>query len=441
MAEIRTKPPCSRDDAEFVLRQLRAAGHIAYFAGGCVRDTLLGHPAKDWDIATDAPPKRVRSLFPRTQAVGQAFGVILVRHNHSVVEVATFRAEGAYLDGRRPSNVHFTTAQQDAQRRDFTINGLFLDPLDNDRVIDYVGGLEDLRANRLRAIGNPAERFREDHLRLLRAIRFAARFDLEIDSATADAIHADAPLLKQISPERVADELRLMLTPSTRNAAWELLWRFGLIHVICRFLPGEKPSKFTPGGSIFFALPRDPSIAFGFALAAGCLCYRLQSMRADADILPLLGRKPIQQAVHAMRQALKISNDESDAMRGAIEGLAPLLAGAPPSIAALKRFLARPTSSDSRRLLAALSQLGFHAERIAMVQLDLQRLERTDFAPPPLLTGDDLTAAGFAPGPMFRTILETVYDAQLEDRIQSREDALRLAETFRPPPTAGCPAT
>src|SRR3954452_11273316 len=209
------RPPSRREDAEAVVRRLRDAGHVAYFAGGCVRDELLGLTPKDYDVATDAPPTRVRQLFNNTQAVGAAFGVILVRRGGSQIEVATFRAEGAYLDGRRPSEVTFTTAEQDAQRRDFTINGLFHDPIEH-KVIDYVGGQEDLRAKTLRAIGEPNHRFEEDHLRLLRAVRFAARFELTIDSVTADAIRRHAQHLQRITPERNAEELRLMLTSQTR---------------------------------------------------------------------------------------------------------------------------------------------------------------------------------------------------------------------------------
>src|SRR4051794_4528637 len=188
MPKASVRPPCRREDAEVVLRKLRENGHVAYYAGGCVRDLLLGLEPKDWDVATDAPPPRVRQLFPRTQAVGAKFGVILVRENQSVVEVATFRTDGSYKDGRHPTQVQFTTPEQDAQRRDFTINGLFLDPLDHDRVIDFVGGQDDLKHKILCAIGEPSHRFEEDHLRMLRAVRFAARFGLRIDPATFDAI-------------------------------------------------------------------------------------------------------------------------------------------------------------------------------------------------------------------------------------------------------------
>src|SRR5688572_4647494 len=215
-----------RGDAVAVVRRLREAGHVAYFAGGCVRDLLLGRQPKDYDVATDAPPARVRKLFANTQAVGAAFGVILVRDGRSTIEVATFRADGAYADGRHPMEVRFTTAEEDAARRDFTINGLFLDPLDGDgdgRVLDFVGGRDDLDAGVIRAIGEPERRFEEDHLRLLRAVRFAARLGFGVESKTAAAIRLHAPQLKRISPERIADELRVMLTPPTRGDAWRLL--------------------------------------------------------------------------------------------------------------------------------------------------------------------------------------------------------------------------
>src|SRR5947209_8570545 len=212
-----SKPPCLREDALAVVRRLREAGHVAYFAGGCVRDLLLGKEPKDYDVATDAPPQRVRALFSNTQAVGAAFGVILVRHRRSQVEVATFRSDGTYLDGRRPEAVRFTTAAEDAQRRDFTINGLFLDPV-ADQVIDFVGGREDLKAGVIRAIGEPSARFGEDHLRMLRALRFAARFGFQIEPRTQDAIRRHAPQLVRISPERIAEELRFTLPG--RNGAW-----------------------------------------------------------------------------------------------------------------------------------------------------------------------------------------------------------------------------
>ncbi len=421
---LASKPPCRREDAEAVLRRLREAGHVAYFAGGCVRDLLLGHKPKDWDVATDAPPRRVRQLFPNTQAVGAAFGVILVRQGGSVVEVATFRAEGEYLDGRRPSQVHFTNAEHDASRRDFTINGLFLDPLENDRVIDYVGGQRDLADHVLRAIGDPAKRFEEDHLRLLRAVRFASRFDFQIEPATSAAIAAASPLLKQISPERIADELRLSLMPPTRDRAWRLLWQYRLLHVVYRFLPLEAGVTLDPSRSIFLNLLPGRGIGFGLALAGGVLCARWQ---AGGDIRLLLTGRAVRHDVHAMRQALRISNDEMDEMQQTLDGIEPLLRDEPSRVAAMKRFLARATSPQSRALMDALRAVGIEPERIDWLKGELSRLEKEDVAPPPLITGDDLTAAGLTPGPAFKRILDTVYDAQLEGRVTMRDEAMAMA--------------
>ena len=423
-AELSVKPPCTRQDALAVLKRLREAGHVAYFAGGCVRDSLLGLEAKDWDIATDAPPGRVRELFDSTQAVGAAFGVILVREGQSVVEVATFRADGNYEDGRRPSSVRFTSAEEDARRRDFTINGLFLDPLE-DRVIDYVGGREDLAARVIRAIGAPAERFAEDHLRLLRAVRFAARFGFEIEPATAAAIASLANRVKGISPERIGDELRLMLTPPTRNVAWTLLWNLGLGREIFRFLPNV-PQRLDFNRSIFLPLHSQRPITVGLALAAATLCVRLQA----GDTSSLLTRAEISRSVRAMRQALRISNDESGEMAETLAGLEPLLQPQPPTLANKKRFLARPTAPQSRLLMDAMAKIGLHAQRIADLQPELIELSKHEIAPPPLIDGDDLIAAGLSAGPKFRQILDAVYDAQLEGRISTREQALNLAKSI-----------
>ncbi|MEM1423575.1 MAG: CCA tRNA nucleotidyltransferase, partial [Planctomycetota bacterium] len=210
-----------RDSAVRIVRTLAGAGHAAYFAGGCVRDELLGSEPKDYDVATDATPDEVEAAFRNTKPVGKSFGVILVRDGSSVTEVATFREEGAYTDKRRPDEVRFADAEADAHRRDFTINALFLDPLDTrddqrGRVIDFVGGLEDLERGVVRAVGDPAERLAEDHLRALRAVRFAARFAFPIEERTADAIRAHASALEGVSRERIGDELRRILAHPRR---------------------------------------------------------------------------------------------------------------------------------------------------------------------------------------------------------------------------------
>ena len=391
-----------------------------------MRDLLLGETPKDFDVATDAPPDRVRELFRNSQAVGAAFGVILVRHGGSAIEVATFRSDGKYTDGRRPSEVQFTDAEHDARRRDFTINGLFLDPL-SDQVIDHVGGLDDLRARRLRAIGTPAERFDEDSLRLLRAARLSARLSFEIEPATAKAIRSHAPQLRRISPERVAEELRLMLTPPTRVAAWTMLWDLNLIDEILRFL--ESPNKRPPDPASFLfprIAPGEP-ISFGLALAGAALCYQLQRGPATTDPRPLVARAPVHAAVHALRRALRISNEETEAMRDSLAGLDPLLADVQPTVAKLKRFLAGPQASSSRFLLDAIYASGMLTARIDALRAKLAQLANEPVAPEPLLNGEMLTAAGLQPGPQYRLLLNAVYDAQLEDRVKTPGAALELA--------------
>ena len=425
-----SKPASLREDAVEAVRRLRAAGHEAYFAGGCVRDELLGLAAADFDIATSAPPAEVRKIFPRTQAVGVAFGVILVKLGQSTIEVATFRTEGVYEDGRRPVSVRFASAQEDAQRRDFTINGLFFDPIEN-RVMDYVGGQADLAAKCLRAIGNPAERFREDHLRLLRAVRFAARFGFAIEPTTAAAIRKDAPLLKRISPERIADELRRMLTTAARNAAWRMLWDFGLIHTICRGLSSTEAAE--PAGldesrcPVFHLAGGQDAIPFALAIAAGVLSYRLHAKAAPAELRTLLQHAEVQAAIRAMRHSLRLSNDESAAMQEILASAGTLLADPEPRLATLKRFMAKPTADLTRQLLDSLAAISHHRDRVGWLTPRLAALEGEEVAPVPLVTGDDLTTAGLHPGPQFKGILEAVYDAQLESTVTDKASAMKMA--------------
>jgi poly(A) polymerase len=293
MVEAGAKAPCNRDDALAVLLRLRDAGHEAYFAGGCVRDMLLGLAPSDFDVATSAPPKAVQTLFSNAQAVGAAFGVILVRHGGSQIEVATFRSDGQYLDGRHPVSVNFSTAEEDAQRRDFTVNALFYDPV-HDKVIDYVGGREDLQNHLIRAVGTPAARFDEDHLRMLRAIRFAARFGFSVEPKTAEALTLHASRIISISPERIADELRRMLTAPTRGAAWPMLFQFNLASPIFRHTlenvaaAGNRAATLHPNNSIFLSVEPGAKISFALALAAAALDLTRDS--ASSDLRPLLAK-------------------------------------------------------------------------------------------------------------------------------------------------------
>ncbi len=433
-----TDPPSPRDDAVAVVRRLRDAGHVAYFAGGCVRDTLLGHPPKDYDVATDAPPQRVRQLFRNTQAVGAAFGVILVRLGRSTIEVATFRTDGTYTDGRRPDTVTFATAEEDAKRRDFTINGLFMDPLDGDRVIDFVGGVEDLGYGIIahnidptqphpciRAIGNPDERFGEDHLRMLRAVRFMAQLPAGMDSDTRWAIGRHAAELPRVSPERIADELRKIFCGPRPARGWRWLVSFGLAEQIFRHLPAGDRTDWDVGRSFLASLPA--AIPFGATLAAATLDLQWQREGRPPDVRPWLSKSEIGRVVRAMRQALRISNDEAAELEGTLLGAAVVLADPGPGVAGKKRFLATATAGSVRDLLAAVAAVGPHRDRVLAVQSELTELSRTDIAPPPLVTGDDLTAAGATPGPAFKRALDAAYDAQLEDRAADKAAALALA--------------
>ena len=240
--------------ARKICARLREHGHIAYFAGGCVRDMVRGLAPKDFDITTDAPPEMVQKIFPRTYAVGALFGVIVVVENEMNFEVATFRSDDAYIDGRRPISVHFSTPEEDAKRRDFTINGIFFDPA-KDEVIDFVGGRADLEKKLVRAIGDPAQRFSEDRLRMLRAVRFATVLDFQIDEQTWKALVANAGRITEISAERVRDELVKIFLSANRLRGWDLLDRSGLLGVVLPEIEPMKgcqqPEQFHPEGDVF----------------------------------------------------------------------------------------------------------------------------------------------------------------------------------------------
>lgn len=409
------KPISRREDALAVVRTLAAAGHVAYFAGGCVRDQLCGRDPSDFDVATSATPDAVRQLLPRSQGVGQAFGVVLARVGPSQIEVATFRADGHYSDGRRPDDVRFATEFEDAQRRDFTINGLFYDPL-HDRVIDHVGGRDDLEAGVIRAIGDASTRFAEDFLRMLRAVRFAARFSFAIESATADAIRANAHKLARIAPERIAGELRSMLTASTRVAALDLLDTLGLTPII--FRRSIFPADAAASSAYVAALPVDAS--FATVLSAVAIA------RAGGPRVALAGSAA--RAIEAeFRRTLKLSNDELLTVRTALGLGSLLLAESMPSVATMKRSLAQRSSDDARDLLSALRDDPSIADRADAVQRAFDSFPIDAISPPPFVTGEDLQALGHAPGPAFKVALDAAYDAQLEGTVTSRDAALAIA--------------
>ena len=391
-----------REAARRVAKRLREAGFEAYFAGGCVRDGLLGLEPDDYDIATSARPEEVLRVFPKARGVGEAFGVMLVRGDRHIFEVATFRTDVEYVDGRRPSSVRFATSREDAERRDFTINGLFEDP-ETGAIVDFVDGQADLERRVLRAIGDPALRFAEDHLRLLRAVRFAARYHLAIDARTAQSMRECGPKLALIARERIGLELRRMLEHPTRAVAAGLLEEYRLDGVVL----GEGPMHASAGR--LGQLP--PEARFELALLAWGLDR--QGSGVAADLAPgQLAR---------WRNALVLSNGEE----ALIADMARCRRGLPGFFgereSRRKRLAARPGFADACRLHAIDDP-----RAAAGVEEWRSRTDPATIAPLPLVTGDDLIGLGLAPGPRFRDLLERTYDAQLEGAVRTPEEAIEL---------------
>ena len=391
-----------RDAAMLVAERLLEAGFETLFVGGCVRDRLLGIAPVDFDLATAARPEEVMTVFPRGRGVGAHFGVVLVPAGGRMIEVATFRADGSYHDGRRPTDVSFGDAEADARRRDFTINGLFEDPRTGE-VIDFVDGRRDLEARLLRAIGEPEDRFEEDRLRMLRAVRFGARFGLEIDHRTLEAITRRADRLGAVSRERVGQELRRMLEHPSRAIAARLAERTGLDRSILG-APGIGDES---GHSRLASLPEE-EISWIDALVAWELD---RGTGSNSDATTRLVRE------------LVLSNREQTDMVSMREIRASLLADwASAGVASRKRLAARDCFERALGLVRSEN-----TSLAARIQIDLEQLRLTGIAPEPWIGGDDLVAAGLRPGPFFRTVLDQVYDAQLEGRLSDREAALASA--------------
>jgi poly(A) polymerase len=425
--------------AEEVVYRLRQAGFQALWAGGCVRDILLGLEPADYDVATDATPEQVMRGLPfRSLAIGVSFGVVRVRHPRRSgieVEVATFRSDLAYVDGRRPTGVVFSSPELDAARRDFTINGMFMDP-EGRRVIDYVGGRADLDAGVLRAIGDPAARFREDKLRLLRALRFAARFDLRIEPETLSALEAMAAEVVVVSPERIAQELRRMLVHRNRALAMNMAMDYGLIAAVLPPLAGEKglfedkPGQ--PRGDLWEhtlrvldLLPENPSFALAFAAllhdVGKPLARSMPSDRASRDDDEKAGGR----IADELCRGLKLSNAERERVVWLVVHHRDLRDAGALRESKLKRILAEPGVGELLALhrADALASTG-DAKHVDFCEDYLRTEPSGPINPPPLLTGHDLVQHGLKPGAQFATILERVRDAQLEGRIASKGEAL-----------------
>ena len=439
----------AKQSATEIVRTLRDHAHQAYLVGGCVRDLLLGREPADYDVATDATPDEVMRIFPRTWSVGAQFGVVLVPvekekqvlrfaqedNGRGVVEVATFRCDGLYTDGRHPDQVTYTrNPKEDVQRRDFTINGLLLNPL-NDEVLDYVGGRADLSAGIIRTIGQPERRFAEDKLRMLRAVRFAARFGYRIDPATFEAIRALRSQIHQVSRERVRDELVKMLSEGHARRAFELLDQTGLLKEVLpevdKMHGVEQPPQFHPEGDVWVhtlllleSLPEKASLT----LAMGALLhdvgkpptFRVAPDRIRFDGHVEVGVKMAEQICHRLR----FSNHDTEQIASLVANHMRFADTRDMKPATLKRFFRLPRFEEHLELhrldcLAShrdLSLYNFAREKLAEMPAE-------QIHPKPLLTGDDLISLGYVPGPQFKRILTAVEDAQLEGRLQNAEDA------------------
>jgi poly(A) polymerase len=442
--------PVSRQfDAAFhVLGKLRAAGYEAYLAGGCVRDLLLGREPTDYDVATSATPDVVLGLFPRTFAVGAHFGVVLVANGdgegYTVTEVATFRSDGAYSDGRHPDAVKYTkSAEEDALRRDFTINGLLLDPLQSAddlraSVIDHVGGLADLDAGVVRAIGRPELRFEEDHLRILRGVRFAARFGFDLEPWTAAAMRRLSPKTAAVSRERVRDELTKMLTEGHARRAFELLDETGLLAEvlpeIARMKGVEQPPQYHPEGDVWahtLLLLRQLESGCPLTLAWGALLHDVgkpPTGRRAPDRIRFDGHVEVGVAIGAeICRRFRFSNDETRQILALIQNHMRFADAQRMKASTLKRFF-RLESFDQHLALHRMDCLagGGNLDHWEFVHERYFATPEEAVRPRPLITGRELIAAGYKPGAAFKVMLRAVEDAQLEGTISAAAEALAL---------------
>ncbi len=423
-----------KEKAISIIKRLREQGHEAYLAGGCVRDFLLGQTPQDYDIATDAHPEVIQDIFPRTTAVGSQFGVVLVLLDGEAFEVATFRYDGPYLDGRHPSHVRFGTQKEDIARRDFTINGMMYDPME-DRIIDLVGGREDLERRLVRAIGNPVERFREDRLRMVRAIRFAASLDFEIEAETLAAIQQQASTISQISWERIGDEITRILIEGEAKRGFELLDRAGLLEVIIpevTALKGvEQGADFHPEGDVFthtlltLSHLKEPTET----LAYGCLLHDIAKpacFNSEAGRITFYGHseKGAEMAVEILKR-LKRSRAVWEHVAGLARKHLHHTQAPKMRLSTLKRFLGQPGIEELLELtrIDALSANG-DLQYYDFCRRKLAELKEEEIHPEPLLTGRDLTAMGFSPGPLFKVMLAAIEEAQLEGEIATKQQAI-----------------
>ena len=430
--------------AREIIHRLRESGHEAYFVGGCVRDFILNQTSSDYDIVTSARPEEVMKLFPRTVAIGAKFGVVAVIIDNHPFEVATFRSDDVYEDGRHPSRIHYSTAREDVFRRDFTINGLLMDP-DTGDIIDYVNGRFDIDNKIVRTIGNPGKRFREDYLRLLRAVRFAANLHFDLEPATQDAVKREASNIRHISVERIREELNKILTRGGARRGFELMMQTDILQnilpEICRLKGVEQPPRFHPEGDVWQhtlkmleLLPADGEREKNICLAWGTLLH---------DVGKALTRSEDEKGVHfyghvqqgeiiadTIMQRLKFSRMQRETVVNLIRQHMVFMNVRKMRPGRLKRFLRMP-DFDLHLELHRLDCLASHGildnYEFCLEQMKILALD--DLHPPRLLTGNDLIAMGFTPGKIIKDILLAVEEEQLEGRIQSAEQAINYVRT------------
>jgi poly(A) polymerase len=434
----------ARELAIQICGTLRNAGHQAYLVGGCVRDILSEREPADYDVSTDATPEQVQRIFPRSLAVGAKFGVVVVTNDTAQVEVATFRSDVGYSDGRHPDRVEYSkTPQEDVRRRDFTINALLLDPQTNE-VLDFVGGREDLRAGIVRAIGNPEERLREDKLRMIRAVRFAARFHYAIEAGTFTAIRLLASQVNQVSAERIRDELTKLLTEGAARSAFELLDETGLLNdllpEIAQMKGVEQPPQFHPEGDVWthtMMMLEGLRSTCSSTLAWGVL---LHDVGKPPTFKPATGPgtrirfdehvEVGTQMAESICRRLRFSNGDTEQIMALVANHLRFKDVPQMKPSTLKRFV-RLNRFDEHLELHRLDCWSSHRNlgNYEFVRRFLAETPPEVVRPARLLTGDDLKAMGFQPGPLFKKILESVEEAQLEGRIRSRDEAVQLVES------------
>jgi len=429
------------DAAQRICERLTKAGYRALLVGGCVRDLILGVEAKDYDIATNAPPDAVARLFSHCIEVGAAFGVQIVVLPEGHFEVATFRKDGPYPDGRHPEQIVFTDEVEDARRRDFTINAMFYDPA-TASIVDHVGGREDLERKVVRAVGDPAQRFKEDHLRLLRAIRFAARLDYTIVPETFEAMKQAAPLIHKTSPERVRDEILKFLTEGAARRAFELLDTSGLLEEIlpevARMKSVEQPPAFHPEGDVFehtlimLDKMEHPSPALAFAILLHDVGKPLTQTFEDRIRFNLHDKVGGREA-HKICRRLHMANEDTDRITWMVENHMRVDTCPKMRPSKLKRFVRHEAFQDLLEL-CRLDCVASHnmLETIHWIEEYLAQLAPEELKPPALLNGKDLIAMGYTPGPQFSEILGAVEDAQLEGKLPNPNSAKQYVQTHWP---------